>query len=402
MKIRRVSLLSSEIALLIYVFLIPIEDFFLQDLIGSSSRLAGGVMILLYIFTRPSLIWSYGPNLFYLYFLWAGISILFWANNPDYYSVFRLFMWMLTTLVTTNIISRNISLLPLVFKTYIISSLYLVIMAVKNFTIKSVNELERVDVEGMNQNLLASQFLICIVYLLFRYFKSDGTFKSKVFLIGLIFLFLLGIIASGSRSALLSVVVSFLLLSPKNYFRFSNISQVFIIIFIFFLFLKSDNSFTQLLNDRLALVATDNGASRLIIWKVAVSIILDNPILGVGYRNFPTEFANYIGITSLDSEEWLRLGERTLAGTHNAMLETISELGLIGFFFFYGFQYRLLKGLKRNNWNYGFMFFVMIITINVNALFGDLANLKYFWLVIGIGFGFQSAFYNSISSSNRA
>ena len=387
MKIKKPRLFASEFALLLYVFLIPIEDFFLQDTVGSSSRIAGGVMIILYILNRSTIIWTISTKLFYLYFLWAGISIILWAKNPDYYSIFRLFMWMLTTVVIANIVYRNISLLPLVFKVYILSCLYLVYKAITNFISDSAYELNRVDVEGMNQNLLAAHFLICIVYLFYNYFKTDNSIKLKILVIGIIFLFILGIIATGSRSVLLSVLVSFLLLSPKNYLRLSTIAQVFVIVVIGLVFFKFDNNFTQLLGERIVEAETDKGSNRIIIWKVALPMIADNPLTGVGYRNFPSEFANYLSIASLESDERLMLGDRTRAGTHNSFLESISELGLIGFIFFFGFQYSLAKQLKRNNFNYSFLLFVMLIAINVNALFGDLSNLKYFWLMVAIGFG---------------
>jgi O-antigen ligase len=401
MKIKKPILRTSELALLLYVFLIPIEDFFLQDIVGSSSRIAAGVMIILYVLTRPSIIWSLSSNFFYLYFLWAGISIVLWANNPDYYSIFRLFMWMLTTAVIANIVYRNISLLSLVFKVYILSCLYLVYSAITNFISNSAIELNRVDVESINQNLLASQFLICIVYLLFNYFKTGNTIKIRVLIISLIFLFMLGIIASGSRSVLLSVLVSFLLFSPKNYLRLSNIVQVFVIVLIGLVFFKSDNNFTQLLGERIAAAETDKGSNRIIIWKVSLPMIADNPLTGVGYRNFPSEFANYLGIASLESEERSILGDRTTAGTHNSVLETLSELGLIGFVFFFGFQYKLLKGLKRNNWNYESLLHVMLITINLNALFGDLSNLKYFWLIVALGFALKSLNYKNTFYINQ-
>lgn len=391
MKVKEPRLLISELALLLYVFLIPIEDFFLQDIIGSSSRIAAGLMILVYLFMRPGFNWRISPNYFYLYFIWASLSIVVWANTPDYYSIFRLFMWMLTTVVVANIIKHNVSLISLVFKTYILSCIYLVCVAIINFMGNSAIGIERVNVEGMNENLLASQFLICIVYLLYNYFKIDMTLRMKVFILGLIFFFLLGIIASGSRSALLSVFISFLLLSSRNYFRLTNVVQLFVVVLIGFVFFTSDNNFTQLLGERITSAVTDKGSSRLLIWTVAIPMIIDNPILGVGYRNFPTEFGNYLGVSTLDLAETLKFSEFRTVGTHNAIIETLSELGLIGLLFFYGFQFKLFRKLNANKLNDSLLLFVILIAISINSLFGDLANLKYFWLMVAMGFGFISS-----------
>lgn len=389
-----------ELGLLVYVFFIPIEDFFLQDLIGSSSRIAGGVMIILFLNSKATLKWKIISSLFYLYFLWAGASILFWANSPDYYSIFRLFMWMITTVVVASITYRNLLLIPLVFKTYILSSLYLVFLAIVNFIANSEFGISRVDVEGMDQNLLAAQFLICVVCLFYWYFRSNVTLKSKVFISALIFLFILGIIASGSRSALLSALVSFLIISPKNYLKLSNLFQISIFIIAGFLFLKSGNSFTKLLGERIEAAENDKGSNRIIIWKVAKTMIDENPLIGVGYRNFRTEFSNYIAEAPLSYEEMLRWGDKSKTGTHNAVLEVLSELGLIGLFLFYGFQYILIKNLKNKGTVYGHLIIYILIALNFNYLFLDISNLKYFWLIVGLGFAIVP-FRTSYSNLNK-
>jgi len=238
--------------------------------------------------------------------------------------------------------------------------------------------------------------------LLYNYFKKQSTFKTKVLFLCLIFLFFLGIIASGSRSALLSVFICFLLLAPMKLFLFKNLIQIIFIFLIGYLFLNSDNAFTQLLSERISASVTDNGGNRLIIWKVALTAIVENPILGVGYRNFPSEYGNYLALTSLDNLEELTLGEENRAA-HNTILETLSELGLIGLLIFYGFQYKLYRSLKINKLNNSLLLIVILITINVNSLFGDLVNLKYFWLIVAMGFGliFADYKYNSLFQKSK-
>ncbi len=378
----------SEIALLAFVFFIPLEDFFLQDVLGSSTRIAGGAMILIYLLAEPAIKWQYAPTGFYLYFAWAIISILVWANIPDYYSIFRLFMWMLTTLVAANIIARNTDLIPRIFRVYIVSTLYLAYVAIRDFIGGASTGLNRVDVEGINQNLLASQFLICIIYLLYNYFRSENKPFVKSISIGLIILFLLATIASGSRSAMLTIAIAFLLILPKKSVKFSTIMQAgFLVILVGYFLFNTDNVFARFLYTRVEATQTDYGANRLIIWKVAQNMVIDNPVIGVGYRNFPSEFNHYLQQTSLDMAEWQQIGNQTRRGTHNAILETLSELGIIGFLFFYGFQFKLMRRLNLHKGKYDLLAIILLIAINFNALFGDLANLKYFWLIVGICMG---------------
>lgn len=392
-----------EWCLLLYVFLIPLEDFFLQEVIGSSTRIAGAALILIYFIFESGMQWKISPKSFYLYFSWATLSILIWANNPDYYAIFRLLMWMLTTMVIANIISRNIALLPLLFKAYITASLYLVFIAIRNFTGMDAEELERVDVEGINQNLLASQFLICIIYLFYNYFRSKFTALYKSISIGLILLFVLGVIATGSRSALFSVILAFLLILPKRSFNFSTIIQLSaLVIFTIFLFTNDNYRFTQFLTSRIEAAETDKGANRIIVWKVAESMIKDKTFIGVGYRNFPTEFSTYLKRTDLDVIEWERIGERNVAGTHNSLLETLSELGIVGFLLFYGFQYKLIRRLNQYKTAQSVLAITLLLAINFNALFGDLANLKYFWLTVGICLGIITYAINKKNISGYA
>ena len=167
--------------------------------------------------------------------------------------------------------------------------------------------------------------------------------------------------------------------------------QFLIIFLIGFLFFKSDNIFTELLSNRIEAAESDKGAGRLVIWKVALPMIADNPILGVGYRNFPSEFKYYFMSTPLPYEESIIFIDKNRVGAHNAILENLSELGLIGFIFFYSFQYSLFRRLKAIKLNYYTLLFVILVAINVNSLFGDLVNLKYFWLIIAICFGFIAA-----------
>lgn len=376
----------SKFALLAFIFFIPLEDFLFQDIFGSVTRLSGGIMIVLYFLTERTINFKYANVLFYIYFSWATLSILFWARNPDYYSIFRLFMWMLTTLVAANLFAKNLKLVPIVFRVYIFSCLYLGALAIRNFIANS--DPTRVDVEGMDQNLLASHFLICNIYILHNIFQS----KKKNLRIGTSFLlfsfFLVATIATGSRAAIITTILAFLLIIPQQKITFSNILKIgLLILFLFYFFFFDKNMFASLLASRIEASKTDKGSGRIIIWKVAVTMFIDNPVLGVGYRNFPSEFGQYINLTSFETSEWLKFGGKDRAGAHNAVLEALCELGIIGLYLFYGFQWYLIKSLKKIKSDYSTLIVTMLICINFNALFGDLANLKYFWLMIGICMG---------------
>ncbi len=382
MQIGNKKLRTSELSLMLYTFLIPLEDFFLQNLIGSTTRIAGGAMILVYLLIEAPINWKKFSLSFYLYFIWAASSIMVWANMPSYFVIFRLSMWMVITIVGALIIARNVALIPLLLKLYVLSSLFLVYIAIKNFG-QIDTEFERVDVKGVNQNLLATHFLISLIFIIFSYFRYDYSSRNKNMMIWLLIIFVLGIVASGSRSAIFALLIAFYFILPKDTIRFSTIARTLLILCLAGYFIMfTDNGFTRYLNQRIELVETDKAANRLIIWKVAEKMIEDNLIIGVGYRNFPYEFPAYLDQTNLNADEWERLGDRQFVGTHNAFLETWSELGLIGLLLFYGFQYRLTRKLYQNKSNESQLALILLLGININALFGDLANLKFFWLIV--------------------
>ena len=385
MQIGYKKLRYSELTLLLYTFLIPLEEFFLQNLVGSTTRIAGGAMILTYLLIEPPINWRKFSLSFYLYFIWAASSIIIWANSPSYFAIFRLSMWMIITIIAALIIARNTALIPLLLKVYALSSFFLVYVAIKNFGQIEDIEFDRVDVKGVNQNLIATHFLISIIFIIFSYFRYDYSARTKTLLICLIIIFTLGIIASGSRSALFVLLLSFFFILPKDTIRFSTIARTLLILCLAGYFLMyTDNGFTRYLNRRIELAQTDKAANRLIIWKVAENMIEENIIIGVGYRNFPSEFSAYLDKTKLEEEERYRIGDRRYAGTHNAFLETWSELGLIGLLLFYGFQFRLTRKLYQNKSNESQLAFILLLGININALFGDLANWKFFWLIVSV------------------
>jgi len=96
-----------------------------------------------------------------------------------------------------------------------------------------------------------------------------------------------------------------------------------------------------------------SSASRLLMWKVALSMIADNPLTGVGYLNF--DKANKKYSTPFEATVDKRLynvtfgfnGEQGLSHTHNTFLNILVEGGLISAVpFFLLFIIPLRNGLK--------------------------------------------------------
>jgi O-antigen ligase len=76
----------------------------------------------------------------------------------------------------------------------------------------------------------------------------------------------------------------------------------------------------------------EGGTGRTDIWKVAISVAEDNPIVGVGIGNFSVHSPRYVD--DLGPLERVDLVAEQLLVTHNAYLELLVETGIVGLLLF--------------------------------------------------------------------
>lgn len=88
---------------------------------------------------------------------------------------------------------------------------------------------------------------------------------------------------------------------------------------------------------------------RLLMWKITSQVIIENPLLGVGFGNFKGAYAEKQAEYFMKTERSAR--EQHVAGSpdyaFNDYLQIFAELGLIGFCFFLALVYGTLKGLAK-------------------------------------------------------
>ena len=80
----------------------------------------------------------------------------------------------------------------------------------------------------------------------------------------------------------------------------------------------------------------DSAFGRILIWKVSSRMILEYPVLGIGYDQFAVEYNNYqakyfSSHKRSQREEWVAGNVRQ---AHNEFLQTAAELGVLGCIFF--------------------------------------------------------------------
>ncbi|MDD5607973.1 MAG: O-antigen ligase family protein [Ignavibacterium sp.] len=96
----------------------------------------------------------------------------------------------------------------------------------------------------------------------------------------------------------------------------------------------------------------ESALGRLLLWKVSINIIEDNPIIGIGFNRFSVAYNNYQsdyfakGYGS-NSEKFLADNVRH---AHNEYLQIGAETGLIGLLIFLGIIFSALKFPLINNY----------------------------------------------------
>jgi O-antigen ligase len=87
--------------------------------------------------------------------------------------------------------------------------------------------------------------------------------------------------------------------------------------------------------DRFGQVGTASGSARVFLVIAALSMFLDHPLLGVGWRGFPKVFAQYAPV---GYPHWTHVNE-----SHTFAAMILAELGLVGFLAFGWFVLRTLR-----------------------------------------------------------
>jgi hypothetical protein len=248
--------------------------------------------------------------------------------------------------------------------------------------------------------------LICIPLSLSRVLsgRSLGTIRLPVFRIPLrkeaffLSLSILGVFLSGSRSALLALLLILfgtgLLYLGKNrrrLFNFKHVARILLLTgvclggFVYvisneyvlsaFIAVTSASTFDEL-------ARLGNFGPRASLWLTSFKVFLANPILGVGMGGAEIYYADYVPDWVLDSTEvqgWLA-GEGR-ANPKNLITRLLSETGLVGFLIFLAFVLRHFKG--RGDLRHQYLKVAMAAGLLVFSFQSDTFALPTLWFALG-------------------
>ncbi len=237
-------------------------------------------------------------------------------------------------------------------------------------------------------------FLICLSQLLF-----GDTTCDKVMWVGWFICFGFGLIMCFSRGVWLSVIVAVVLMLLQLSDGVTHKKVLFIgaTCLIFFVFLNLPgfyDVFMERISSTVDLSYASNRA-RLLRWGQAVTMFLENPILGKGYGAFAMLYEEDVALVGSYTAQFQ-------LGAHSEYLQVLAELGIVGFiawiwlnFAFLQYSFRSLKEMESGAGNASGFYRSIVIglmsaqislmvhfTVN-NLLNGDAIGIP-FWGIYGL------------------
>jgi len=235
-----------------------------------------------------------------------------------------------------------------------------------------------------NPNNLAA-FLILAIFPMIMLAIYEKEKIKKIFYIILSILIFTNLILTGSRNAIIGIIVGVVILGIIYNFR----------LFTLMIFLGVISIFIPVIRNRLmAITDKTQNESRMYLWEIAKRMIKDHPLFGVGNGNYVSLYDKYT-----DIYPQFKFYGYTRFPCHNSYLKIESELGIIGGISFIGILISALIQVKKfisttqdefyKFFYTGFLasmisFYAMNLSDN---LFFVPKTTSYFWILLAISQG---------------
>ena len=311
-----------------YLFLIPFDS--VLSVTGSSkgttlTKLLGiGTILILMVkgsFERK-LQWPDKATLFWALFVILGFASITWAMSAA--SVISILSTAIGLLALYIVIS-SYSMDEVEFKTckwYILmGGVFCSIYAIYSFSSgifyeSSMRATISLDERTTDPNHFAFSLLLPISLGIENIFE-ERRLKRKALLIAILGMMIFSVIISGSRGGLLGVLVIFLV------YIFLIKKRLLLLILIALLGILLIEFTPDYFFERIENTAESGGAGRVTIWTYGLAILKHNWLYGVGLNNFPKAYGEFAHFTPLTTAIY--------RGAHNTYIQTLVELGIIGF-----------------------------------------------------------------------
>lgn len=235
-----------------------------------------------------------------------------------------------------------------------------------------------------NPNNLAA-FLILIIFPIVMLAIYEKEKVKKIFYIILSLLIFTNLILTGSRNAIIGIIIGAVILAIVYNFR----------LFMFMVLLGGGSIFIPVIRNRLmAITDKTQNESRVYLWEIAKRMIKDHPLFGVGNGNYVSLYDKYTEIYPQ-----FKFYGYTRFPCHNSYLKIESELGIMGGISFAGILIAVLIQVKKfisttQDEFYKFFytgFLASMISFYVMNLFDNLffvpKTTSCFWIILAISQG---------------
>lgn len=304
---------------------------------------------------------------------YAGIGILsyllvhflyFPSQLEGVSEIIRLINCFFSIIFSIHFIKKEEKLLPLVAKIISLQAVLLALIGILQYMGVVQNCADGAAPCGflVNRNLFGSYLVLGLPFALLSFQniitnkeKQENNFiTSMPYLVGIIFI-LIGIYLSHTRSAYLAT--AFIGLLYVLYFllnlRFLYVALTILVLgsvggFVFYNYsILNVENFDQNSKEKSwrDLTQTDSQAERLLLWEKTISMIKENPLLGVGFQNWKYQLPKY-SLEGLRNEK----NEVNVQRPHNDFLWIAAESGIITLLFYlFLMAYLVYVGIKTKN-----------------------------------------------------
>jgi O-antigen ligase len=368
------------VPLVMFAVLIPIEEVVSIEGLGTLSRGAGLLFLVTYAAPRlGSLTLGAMPIAGWAYLAWALIS-LGWAINPEvaWTQMATLLQLFLIALLVADFVAKRPGIVGPVLLAYSLSAAATALIGIQSHLTLGLASSRSSAIQDQDPAQFAAVLLPAFFFGLYQAINGDRRFLGGAITL----LTAAAIVVSGTRGAWVACALVLLLIVLPGLTMRRRVASVAIMLIVGVILYQLPG-IPELVAERSGNALSTGGAGRTDIWSVGLAIFGSSPLTGVGYANFPVAFTSEVILDAGVGWTWL---DRTGSGSHNVLIGTLAELGVIGLVLLGLFLGPLVV---RRGWGPDAAAVrASLASLLAAALFLDvLSNRKQVWLVIGLAAG---------------
>ncbi len=310
--------------------------------------------------------------------LWAGISIM-WGSWLDTIgaSYFTLVQMLLLFLLTVNVIETETDF-RIVLAGLLLGALASSPLSMTVFIDNVVERARAFEAQNPNGYAMAVGFaIISGLYLM----RTAGSRLPRMFFLLSSLLLAMPLILAQSRTAWIATFAAIGVMIWYTRHRVRNYLVVTAVMAGLVGVLFAADLVNLTLVDRTSQLVTmrNRGSSRFDVWAVAVGMIADHPLTGVGYAQFPSRYSQYRGDTPA-----IRRDTVAKRDPHNTYVGILGELGIVGLVLLLLMFWSACREEHIPDRRTAWFSDVVVVFLMMFSIGGTLTHAKLFWVGLAL------------------